>query len=45
MRNSYQFQIKDDLKTATIEPARRTVQYVMPTKISQHREGFDMELE
>jgi PAS domain S-box-containing protein len=42
---SYQFQIKDDLKAARIEAARRTEEYVEQSKTSQRREGLDMELE
>jgi hypothetical protein len=41
----YQFQIKDDLKAARIEAARRTEEYVEQPKTSQRREGLDMELE
>jgi hypothetical protein len=41
----YQFQIKDDLKAARIEVARRTEEYVEQSKTSQRREGLDMELE
>jgi len=41
----YQFQIKDDLKAARIEAARRTEAYVEQPKTSQRREGLDMELE
>jgi len=41
----YQFQIKDDLKAARIEAARRTEEYVEQLKTSQRREGVDMELE
>jgi hypothetical protein len=40
-----QFQIKDDLKAARIEAARRTEVYVEQPKTSQRREGLDMELE
>jgi len=40
----YQFQIKDDLKAARIEAARRTKEYVEQPKTSQRREGLDMEL-
>jgi len=40
-----QFQIKDDLKAARIEAARRTEMYVEQPKTSQRREGLDMELE
>jgi hypothetical protein len=38
----YQFQIKDDLKAARIEAARRTEEYVEQPKTSQRREGLDM---
>jgi len=41
----YQFQIKDDLKAARIEAARRTEEYVEQPKTSQRREGLDIELE
>jgi hypothetical protein len=41
----YQFQIKDDLKAARIEAARRTGEYVEMPKTSQRREGLDLELE
>jgi arsenite methyltransferase len=41
----YQFQIKDDLKAARIEAAKRTAEYVEQPKTSQRREGLDMELE
>jgi hypothetical protein len=41
----YQFQIKDDLKAARIEVARRTEEYVEQPKTSQRREGLDMGLE
>jgi hypothetical protein len=40
----YQFQIKDDLKAARIEAARRTEVYVEQPKTSQRREGLDLEL-
>ncbi|OGU06353.1 MAG: hypothetical protein A2X82_05510 [Geobacteraceae bacterium GWC2_55_20] len=40
----YRFQIKDDLKAARNEAARRTDKYVELTKTSQRREGLDMEL-
>jgi hypothetical protein len=43
-RNYYQFQIKDDLKAARNEAARRTEEYVEQPKTSQRREGLDMEL-
>jgi hypothetical protein len=41
----YQFQIKDDLKAARIEAARRTEEYVEQQKTSQRREGLEMDLE
>jgi hypothetical protein len=40
----FQFQIKDDIKAARIEAARRTNLYVELPKTSQRREGLDMEL-
>ena len=42
---SYQLQIKDDLKTARIGAARRTEEFVELPKTSQRREGLDRELE
>ena len=41
----YQFQIRDDLKAARIEAARRTEEYVEQPKTNQRRKGLYLELE